>query len=104
FRGIKGAKVLSNTVVTQSAFAVFRFTWGGSGSGVKIGNDDVEVANNIIVAKRSPQAARNDGNPDLHARFGPQLWAGRFGRVEGAGLPRLPGEDDAVVASGEEAV
>lgn len=96
FRGVHGARVVSNTVVTASPFAIFRLAWGGSGSGVKIGNDDIEIANNLVVATRGPQYARNDGNPDVKVRFGRQAWAGRFKAAEGEGLQRFPGEGDAV--------
>jgi hypothetical protein len=101
-RGAKGVKIFDNTVVTASAFAIFRFTWGGGGSGEKIGNDDVEIANNLVVATKGPKFALNDGNEDMKVKFGPQLWAGRFSRAEGRGLPRFPGDRDVSVGSGDE--
>jgi hypothetical protein len=101
-RGVRGAKILSNTIVVPSSFAIFRLTWGGGGSGSKIGNDDVEIANNLVVATGRPRYALNTGNEDVHVRFGPQLWAGRFAAAEGPGLPRLPGEQDVTAASGSE--
>jgi hypothetical protein len=95
-RGAVGVQVLSNTIVTRSTFAVFRFTWGGSGSGVKIGNQDVLIANNLVIASGAAYAL-NDGNADVSVRFGPQLWAGRFAGARGPGMPSFPQGEDRVV-------
>jgi hypothetical protein len=101
-RGVRGARIVANTVVTSaSSFAIFRLTWGGSGSGSRIGNSDIEIADNLVIATRGPKFALNDGNEDATVRFGPQLWAGRFARGGGGGIPPFPQEQDTTVDARE---
>jgi hypothetical protein len=100
-RGARGARILHNTIVTRSEFAIFRLHWGGAGSGSRIGNDDIEIANNLVIATGGPRPALNDANEDVTVRFGPQLWAGRFARSEGPGIPALPEAGDTVVSGSE---
>ncbi len=103
-RGVQGARILSNTIVVPSSFAIFRLTWGGAGSGSRIGNDDVEIANNLVVATNRPRYVLNTGNEDARVRFGPQLWAGRFAPAEGSGVPRFPQERDVSAGSGSDVI
>ncbi len=101
-RGVDGAQVYNNTIVTQSSFAIFRLSGGNNASGGTSGNDDVHISSNLIVGTGGdPQYARNDGGT-ASITFGPQLWAGAF-HNSGAGtpgIPLFPQAGDVVRASG----
>ncbi len=99
-RGVKNAKIHGNTIVTQTSFSIFRLTWGGSGSGVKIGNYGVDIANNLVLTTGRPSYARNDGNVDATVRFGTQLWGGSFAAGYGPGVPTFPQPKDVQLGSG----
>ncbi|MDJ0496205.1 MAG: right-handed parallel beta-helix repeat-containing protein [Acidimicrobiia bacterium] len=102
-RGVDGAYVYNNTIVTQSAFAVFRLQNGNNSSGGSSGNDNVHISNNLVVGTGGdPQYARNDGGAATIS-FGPQLWAGAFHNSGSAtpGIPPFPQPTDIVVGPGE---
>jgi hypothetical protein len=101
-RGVKQAAVLHNTVVTQTSFAVFRLSQGNTDGGGAVGNDDIIVANNLIVGTGGdPQYARNDGGA-TSIDFGRQLWAGTFHNSGSAtpGIPQFPRPGDVVAPPG----
>lgn len=54
------------------------------------------MTNNLVIATGTPRTAQNDGNTDLTATFGPQLWCGTFGASYGTGVPTLPQGTDVV--------
>ena len=101
-RGVDGAQVYNNTIVTQSSFAIFRLQTGNNASGGSSGNDNVDISGNLIISTGgNPQYARNDGGAATIA-FGTQLWAGPF-HNSGASTPGIPGfplASDVVVGSG----
>lgn len=102
-RGVDGAYVYNNTIVTQSDFAIFRLQNGNNASGGSSGNDDVHVSSNLIIGiGGDPQYARNDGGAAT-ITFGPQLWAGRFHNSGSGtpGIPQFPQSVDVVVGSSE---
>lgn len=101
-RGVDGASVYNNTIVTQSGFAIFRLSSGNNASGGTSGNDDVHISSNVIIGTGGdPQYARNDGGAAT-ITFGPQLWAGTFHNSGSAtpGIPTFPQPVDVVVGSG----
>ncbi len=105
-RGVDGASVYNNTIITQSSFAIFRLSSGNNASGGTSGNDNVHISNNIIVGTGGdPQHARNDGGAAA-ITFGPQLWAGEFHNSGAAtpGIPSFPLPIDIVASSGETVV
>ncbi len=99
-RGVQGARVYHNTIVTQSTFAIFRLALGNNSAGGSSDNDDVEIVNNLVIATGgTPQYARNDGASEALS-FVSQLWAGDF-RNSGSptpGVPTFPTSGDVVVA------
>ncbi|MDJ0952922.1 MAG: right-handed parallel beta-helix repeat-containing protein [Acidimicrobiia bacterium] len=101
-RGVDGAAVYNNTIVTQSSFAIFRLQTGNNASGGTSGNDDVHISSNLVIGTGGdPQYARNDGG-SAGITFGPQLWAGLF-HNSGAptpGIPVFPQSGDVLAASG----
>lgn len=101
-RGVSGARVYNNTIVTQSSFAIFRLQNGNNASGGASGNDDVHISSNLVIGTGGdPQYARNDAGAAAIA-FGPQLWAGAF-HNSGAvtpGIPTFPLASDVVTGSG----
>jgi hypothetical protein len=99
-RGTHGAKIYNNTVVAQTSFCIFRLTWGGAGSGTQVGNYDIDMANNLVLAYGSPVFAQNNGNTDATLTFGPQLWGGSLSQGSGAGIPTFPQAKDVHVGSG----
>jgi len=99
-RGVHGAKIYNNTIVTQTSFCIFRITWGGSGSGTMIGNYDIDMTNNLVLATGSPIYSENDGNTDATLTYGHTLWGGGFKTGTGAGIPTFPQAGDVVVGSG----
>ena len=104
-RGVDGAEVYNNTIVTQTTFAIFRLQTGNNASGGTSGNDNVTISSNLIVGTGGdPQYARNDAGAATVA-FGPQLWAGTFHNSGSstAEIPQFPQSDDVVVGSGARA-
>ncbi len=101
-RGVDGAAVYNNTIVTQTGFAIFRLQVGNNAFGGSSGNDDVHISSNLVVGTGGdPQYARNDGGP-ADITFGPQLWAGAF-HNSGAptpGIPIFPQSEDVLATSG----
>ncbi len=101
-RGVSGASVYHNTIVTQSTFAVFRLQNGNNASGGSSDNENVDIANNlvIVVAGGNPQYARNDGS-STSVTFRNQLWSGdlRNSGTPTPGIPTFPIPGDLVVAS-----
>ncbi len=89
-RGAQNAKIYNNTVVTQTSFAIYRFSWGGNGSGTQIGNHAIAISDDLVLATSTPRTAENDGNSDLTVTFGPALWGGTFGGTYGPALPTIP--------------
>ncbi len=101
-RGVKNGTVVHNTVVTQTDFAIVRLSTGNTNSGGTVGNDNIVVANNLIVGTGGdPQYARNDGGP-VTIDFGPQLWAGLFHNSGSPtpNIPQFPQAGDVVVGVG----
>ncbi len=101
-RGVDGALVYNNTIVTQSSFAIFRLQVGNNDSGGSSGNDNVHISSNLVIGTGgNPQYARNDGG-SASVVFGPQLWAGTFHNSGAAtpGIPTFPDTGDVVVGSG----
>jgi S-layer family protein len=101
-RGVSGAKVYNNTIITQSTFAIFRLQNGNNASGGSSGNDNIDIRNNLIVGTGgNPQYARNDGG-SATITFGKQLWAGLFRNAgsAGPGVPSFPQSGDVAVDSG----
>ncbi len=101
-RGVDGATVYNNTIVTQSNFAIFRLQVGNNASGGSSGNDNIYISSNLVVATGGdPQYARNDGGSAAIV-FGPQLLAGTLHNSGAAtpGIPSFPQPDDAVVGAG----
>jgi len=102
-RGVNGALVYNNTIVTQSGFAIFRLQNGNNASGGSSGNDNVHISSNLIVGTGGdPQYARNDAGTAT-ITFGPQLWAGRFHNSGSAtpGIPQFPQPTDVVAGPSE---
>ncbi|HXV75790.1 MAG TPA: hypothetical protein VD788_05670, partial [Candidatus Polarisedimenticolaceae bacterium] len=100
-RGALRARIYHNTVVTQTRFAIFRFQTGNSAADVPSGNDEIEIANNLIVsAGGDPQYARNDAGEGAFV-FRSQLWAGPFHNsgATGPAMPRFPLATDTVVSN-----
>ncbi|MDF1664815.1 MAG: chondroitinase-B domain-containing protein [Planctomycetota bacterium] len=100
-RGVNRGKIYHNTVITQSAFAVFRLSFGNSSTSAQSGNDNIECFNNIILCTGgNPQYARNDAN-SLTINFGPQLWGGNVRNSGSAGgsIPTFPGAMDVIVGA-----
>jgi len=98
-RGVNGASVYNNTIVTQSSFAIFRLQVGNDASDGTSGNDNIHISSNLIVGTGGdPQYARNDGGTATIV-FGPQLWAGPFHNSGAAtpGIPSFPQLGDVVV-------
>jgi hypothetical protein len=98
-RGVDGAAVYNNTIVTQTGFAIFRLQSGNNASGGSSGNDNVRISSNLVVGTGGdPQYARNDAGAAT-ITFGPQLWAGTFHNSGGAtpGIPSFPLSGDVVV-------
>jgi hypothetical protein len=93
-RGVHGARIYNNTIVTQTSFCIFRLTWGDGGTSFPSGNYDVDISNNLVLCTGSPRFAENDGNGDATVRFGPQLWGGSLGQSSGAGIPTFPLPND----------
>jgi hypothetical protein len=89
-RGAQNAKIYNNTVVTESSFSIYRFSWGGAGSGTQIGNHAIAISDDLVLATSSPRTAENDGNSDLTVTFGPTLWGGSFSGTYGSALPTIP--------------
>lgn len=101
-RGVNGAKVYNNTIVTQSTFAIFRLQKGNNPSGGSSGNNNIDISSNLIIGTGgNPQYACNDGGAAT-ITFGPQPWAGLFRNAggPGPGIPSFPQSDDVVVGSG----
>jgi hypothetical protein len=101
-RGVDGAYVYNNTIVTQSSFAIFRLQNGNNASGGSSGNDNVRISSNLVVGTGGdPQYARNDAGTATIV-FGPQLWAGTFHNSGSStpGIPVFPRASDVVVGSG----
>lgn len=101
-RGVDGAYVYNNTIVTQTSFAIFRLQTGNDASGGTSGNDNVHISNNLVIGTGGdPQYARNDAGA-ASISFGTQLWAGPFHNSGSAtpGIPMFPLVDDVVAASG----
>ncbi|MCP4304835.1 MAG: hypothetical protein GY788_08185 [bacterium] len=101
-RGVDGAVVYNNTIVTQSNFAIFRLQVGNNASGGSSGNGDVHISSNLVIGTGGdPQYARNDGG-SAAVVFGPQLWAGTFHNSGAAtpGIPTFPQAGDVVVGAG----
>jgi hypothetical protein len=98
-RGCDGAQIYNNTIVTQTTFCIFRLTWGGQDSSSQVGNEDITVANNLVLSYGKPTYSQNDGNQDVTATFGPQLWGGAFKPGYGGGVPAFPLAKDVVVAA-----
>jgi len=101
-RGVNGASVYNNTIVTQSNFAIFRLQAGNNSSGGTSGNDNVHISSNLVVATGGdPQYARNDAGAGT-ITFGPQLWAGTFHNSGSPtpGVPPFPRPSDVAVGSG----
>ncbi len=101
-RGVDGAYVYNNTIITQSSFAIFRLQSGNNASGGSSGNDNVDISSNLVVGTGGdPQYARNDGG-SATITFGPQLWAGVFHNSGGAtpGIPTFPQPGDVTAGSG----
>ncbi len=96
-------KILNNTIVSQTAFAIFRFSKGETGTaGVQSGNDQIDIANNLIVSTAGvPQYARNDAGAAT-IRFGKNLWAGSLknSSAPGPGVPSFPQAGDPTATSG----
>lgn len=91
-RGVRRGKIYNNTVVSQSAFAVFRLSSGWSASGTSSSNDDIEITNNLIVSTAgTPQFARNDSALGQF-KFTHQFWIGAFKNSSspGQGIPTFP--------------
>jgi hypothetical protein len=99
-RGVHGAKIYNNTIVAQTSFCIFRLTYGDGGLSYQVSNYDIDMANNLILVTGSPTYAQNDGNSDLTATFGPQLWGGGLKQGYGSGLPSFPQAKDVTVGSG----
>ena len=102
-RGVDGAYVYNNTIVTQTGFAIFRLQNGNNASGGSSGNDGVHISSNLVVGTGGdPQYARNDGGAAT-ITFGPQLWAGTFHNSGSStpGIPSFPQPADFIVGSGE---
>ncbi len=101
-RGVSGASVYHNTIVTQSTFAVFRLQNGNNASGGSSDNENVDIANNLVIVVNAgnPQYARNDGS-STSVTFRNQLWAGNLTNSGAAtpGIPNFPIAGDVVVAS-----
>ncbi len=98
-RGVDGAFVYNNTIVTQSSFAMFRLQNGNNASGGASGNDNVHISSNLVIGTGGdPQYARNDSGA-ASITFGPQLWAGVFHNSGSAtpGIPSFPQPGDVVV-------
>ena len=99
-RGVDGARVYHNTIVTQSTFAIFRLSEGNTASAGTSDNQDVEIVNNLVIATGGdPQYARNDGATESVV-FLNQLWGGSF-RNSGSptpGIPQFPASGDVVVS------
>jgi hypothetical protein len=101
-RGVNGASVYNNTIVTQSSFAIFRLQVGNTASGGASGNDNIHISSNLVIGTGGdPQYARNDGGAAAVV-FGPQLWAGSFHNSGTAtpGVPTFPQPGDVVVGAG----
>jgi hypothetical protein len=101
-RGVDGASVYNNTIVTQTSFAIFRLQTGNDASGGTSGNDNVHISSNLVIGTGGdPQYARNDGGTAT-ITFGPQLWAGVFHNSGSptAGIPAFPQSGDVVTVSG----
>lgn len=101
-RGVIGAAVYNNTIVTQSSFAIFRLHKGNNAAGGTSGNDDIHIGSNLIVGTGGdPQYARNDAGAATIV-FGPQLWAGEFHNTGSAtpGIRLFPLASDVVVPPG----
>ena len=101
-RGVSGAEVYNNTIVTQTSFAIFRLQVGNNASGGSSGNDNVHISSNLVIGiGGDPQYARNDAGAATII-WGPQLWAGLF-HNSGAptpGVPSFPQTSDVVAGSG----
>lgn len=98
-RGAQGVKILANTIVTRSSFAIFRLHWGGAGSGTQIGNREIEIADNLVIGTGGARSVLNDANEDVGLELGRQLWAGKLGAATGPGVPVVPVPGDVVVSS-----
>jgi hypothetical protein len=100
-RGVSGASVYHNTIVTQTSFAIFRLQTGNDADGGDSDNEDVDIANNLVIATAGdPQYARNDGDSTT-VTFRAQLWAGTLhnSSVPTPGIPIFPIAGDVVVSS-----
>ena len=101
-RGVDGAEVYNNTIVTQSSFAIFRLQSGNNASGGASGNEDIHISSNLIIGTGGdPQYARNDAG-SATITFGPQLWAGAFHNSGSPtpGIPIFPQTRDVTATSG----
>src|SRR5581483_1728837 len=88
----------NNTVCSQTGFVIYRFSYGGGGSGTQIGDSGIDFQNNLILATGDPVTAENDANSTLTATFGPTLWGGAVKASVGTPLPSFPQAHDVVVA------
>jgi hypothetical protein len=102
-RGVQDGKILHNTIVTASTFAIFRLTNGQVSGGASVSrNSEIEIADNLVLVQSgSPQYARDDGGA-TDVTFNHQLWAGtlRNASSPGPAIPSFPMQEDVTVAAG----
>lgn len=103
FQGVKDAKFLHNTIVTNSSGPIFNFTEGNTNDGSKASkNHQITIDNNLIIS-RAPLSvfAVNESGHVPGLQFGKQMWVGAFtnsttGRIS---IPQFPLGADALVPS-----
>ncbi len=103
FQGVKSAKFLHNTIVTNSTGPIFTFTEGNSNDGLKASkNSDINLDNNLVIGRAAATIyATNDSGPIPSLHFGKQMWIGTFSNASQGRLaiPAFPLANDVSLPS-----